>query len=368
MRKALAAALCLVLLAASGTALAEKTVTLSFVGDCTLGGEDWLINREGSFHDYARKEGYTYFFEKMRDFFSEDDLTIINFEGVLKDDSRDAVNKTYCFRGPTDFARILPLSSIEAVNLDNNHTLDYGKRGKTSTVEALTGAGVHVFDELTPYIFEKDGIKIAFFGMQRVHFFSLREQLKEQIRILREEEGVNAIIFSQHAGTEYSSQHTNAQIDLAHKLIDMGADFIAGSHPHVVQGMEVYNGRYIFYSMGNFCFGGNVKVRALESCALRLTLTFDDDGTYLGQQLRVYAANVSGDPEVNDFQPRLVTGEAAEAVWARIDAASEGQEGPVAQGDGWRDYAYLPAPTPEATQTPHPDSTPTPESAAPTGE
>ena len=161
MRKALAAALCLVLLAASGTALAEKTVTLTFVGDCTLGGEDWLINREGSFHDYARKEGYTYFFEKMRDFFSEDDLTIINFEGVLKDDSRDAVNKTYCFRGPTDFARILPLSSIEAVNLDNNHTLDYGKRGKTSTVEALTGAGVHVFDELTPYIFEKDGIKIA---------------------------------------------------------------------------------------------------------------------------------------------------------------------------------------------------------------
>lgn len=99
MRKALAAALCLVLLAASGTALAEKTVTLTFVGDCTLGGEDWLINREGSFHDYARKEGYTYFFEKMRDFFSEDDLTIINFEGVLKDDSRDAVNKTYCFRG-----------------------------------------------------------------------------------------------------------------------------------------------------------------------------------------------------------------------------------------------------------------------------
>ena len=86
----------------------------------------------------------------------------------------------------------------------------------------------------------------------------------------------------------------------------------------------------------------NEKVRALERCALRLTLTFDDDGTYLGQQLRVYAANVSGDPEVNDFQPRLVTGEAAEAVWARIDAASEGQEGPVAQGDGWRDYAYLP--------------------------
>ena len=122
----------------------------------------------------------------------------------------------------------------------------------------------------------------------------------------------------------------------------MGADFVAGSHPHVVQGLEVYNGRYIFYSMGNFCFGGNLKVRALESCALRLTLTFDDDGAYLGQQLSVYAANVSGDPEVNDFQPRLVTGEAAQAVWARIDTDSEGQDGPVAQDGGRRDYAFLP--------------------------
>ena len=85
MRKALAAALCLLLLASTEAAMAEKTVTLTFVGDCTLGGEDWLINREGSFHDYARKKGYFYFFDKMRDFFAQDDLTIANFEGVLKE-------------------------------------------------------------------------------------------------------------------------------------------------------------------------------------------------------------------------------------------------------------------------------------------
>ena len=263
----------------------RKTVTLTFVGDCTLGGEDWLINREGSFHDYARKEGYTYFFEKLRDFFSEDDLTIINFEGVLKDDSRDAVNKTYCFlrlRQTLPASCRCPASRPSTWTTTTRWITASGARPaplRRSPARACTS-----LTSSTPYIFEKDGIKIAFFGMQRVHFFSLREQLKEQIRILREEEGVNAIIFAQHAGTEYSSQHTNAQIDLAHKLIDMGADFIAGSHPHVVQGMEVYNDRYIFYSMGNFCFGGNVKVRALESCALRLTLTFDDDGTYLGQQ------------------------------------------------------------------------------------
>lgn len=334
-------AVCLTLLFSSG-ALAEKTVTITFVGDCTLGGEDYLVNREGSFHDYARREGYGYFFEKMRAFFAQDDLTVANFEGVLKDDARGAANKTYCFRGPTDFARILPLAGIEAVNLDNNHTLDYGKVGKTGTIEALTAAGVGVFDELTPYIFEKDGIKIAFFGMQRVHFYSLREELTEKIRVLRQEEGVSAVVFTPHFGNEYATHHTNAQADVARKLIDMGADFVAGSHPHVVQGLEVYNGRYIFYSMGNFCFGGNLKVRALESCALRLTLTFDDDGAYLGQQLSVYAANVSGDPEVNDFQPRLVTGEAAQAVWARIDTDSEGQDGPVAQDGGRRDYAFLP--------------------------
>ena len=72
-----------------------------------------------------------------------------------------------------------------------------------------------------------------------------------------------------------------------------------------------------------------------------------------------YTRNVSGDPEVNDFQPRLVTGEAAEAVWERIDAASEGQAGPVDEGDGWRDYAYLPAPTRRRPPTPTPEAAPT---------
>ena len=68
-----------------------------------------------------------------------------------------------------------------------------------------------VFDELTPYIFEKDGIKIAFFGMQRVHFYSLREELTEKIRVLRQEEGVSAVVFTPHFGNEYATHHTNAQ-------------------------------------------------------------------------------------------------------------------------------------------------------------
>lgn len=341
MRRAWIAALCACCVLWRGAALAEKTITMTFVGDCTLGGEEWLINREGSFHDMARRHGYGYFFEKVRGFFEEDDLTVINFEGVLKDDAKKAANKTYCFRGPTDFARILPLAGVEAAGLDNNHTLDYGKPGKTSTVKALTDAGVGVYDELTPFIFEKDGIKIAFYGMQRVHFYTLRDQLREEIARLRAEEGVDAVIFTPHFGQEYADRHNRAQDDLARKLIDMGADFVAGSHPHVVQGIDSYEGRYIFYSMGNFCFGGNTKVRALESCALRLTMTFSDEGDYLGQQLRVYAANASGDPEINDFQPRLVTGEAAQAVWNRIDADST--LAPVNEGDGWREYAYLEA-------------------------
>ena len=89
MRKALAAALCLVLLAMTGAALAETTVTITFVGDCTLGGEDWLVNREGSFHDYAREKGYTYFFEEMRDFFAEELFDLIRLLEKLLNHARD---------------------------------------------------------------------------------------------------------------------------------------------------------------------------------------------------------------------------------------------------------------------------------------
>ncbi len=359
-RSRFAAAALAMLMLTGGGALAEKQVVLTFVGDCTVGCEDRLYPKETSFYQYALREGYDYFLAKVRDFFSEDDLTVANFEGVLKENGFRAANKTYCFRGLPDFARILTLGGIEAVNLANNHTGDFGQTGRVTTMAALSAAGVGYFDSDDTYVFEKDGVKIAFCGFWGVGFNN-RKDIAAHIQRLREE-GANAVVCALHFGEEYATFHSKAQIEAARSVIDAGADLVVGHHPHVAQGVEAYHSRTIFYSLGNFLFGGNESVRANGCLVPRVTLTFDDDGNYLGQQVRLYPADISGNATQNDYQPRLVTGDAAEAVFARVDNDNAGERNDVKtirrtldntgvqtvayeQTDAWREYDFLPAGT-----------------------
>ena len=109
-----------------------------------------------------------------------------------------------------------------------------------------------------------------------------REQAARQIERMREEEGVNAVVFVFHAGREYSECRTEKQFQYARFAVDAGADLVIMHHPHVVQGISVLDGRSVCYSLGNFCFGGNRRVRALESLIVAAELTFADDGTYTG--------------------------------------------------------------------------------------
>ena len=324
----------------SGSAIADKQIVITFAGDCTIGCEERLMWADYSFATYAKQKGYAYFLAKMKPLFSQDDLTVVNFEGVLKDNDYGKANKTYCFRGLPEYTQVLTLGDVEVVNLANNHTGDYGDMGRASTQEALKAAGIATFNADDAYIFEKDGIRIAFYGISRTAYFAKKKVYKQAIQKLRDD-GADVVVCFMHFGREYTYRHDKAQTEMSRTMIDAGADLVIGSHPHVVQGIEVYNGAYILYSMGNFVFGGNAKVRANECIVPRVTLTFDDSGAYLGQQMRIYPANISGDAEQNDYQPRLVQGEAAEAVYKILDADSEGQPDPTAQTDEYRDYAYV---------------------------
>jgi poly-gamma-glutamate capsule biosynthesis protein CapA/YwtB (metallophosphatase superfamily) len=317
-------------------------VVMTFLGDCTLGCEERLMSKEYGFAKVAQREGYSYFLARMQPFLSEDDLTVANFEGVLKDNMKSKANKTYCFRGLPAYGQILSLGSIEAVNLSNNHTGDFGNAGRESTLQALTDAGIATFDAENEYVLEKDGVTIAFCGFWRVGYYSKRDTYIQEIQKLKAN-GADAVICSLHFGQEYGVHHGVDQTEMAHTMIDAGADLVIGHHPHVVQGMEVYNGATILYSLGNFLFGGNPTVRANECLISRVTMTFSDDGNYLGQQVRLYPGNISGDDQKNDYQPRLVTGEKAQAVFTLLDSDSEGQNPPVTQTDAHRDYAYLAA-------------------------
>lgn len=322
---------------------AEQQLTMTFVGDVTLGGENRLQELDDSFTGFAHREGHDYFLENVRSLFSADDITVINLEGTLTDSAaQENREKTYRFRADTDLIDVLTGSSVEACCIANNHTMDFGNQGFRSTHEVLDKAGIGYFGRNEVYIWEGKGLRIGFVAIPSEELGNKHELYEKKIASLKEQ-GLNAVIVSLHMGAEYRTQHNSSQTWAATKMIGAGADLIIMHHPHVLQGIDVIGNRTVFYSLGNFCFGGNRKVRALESMIVSATLTFSDDGTYLGQQFTLYPAHISGDELVNDFHPFIVTGSEAEKVMALVQNDTAFSLPEPDADTGTVDLPYLPA-------------------------
>lgn len=305
------------------TAFADQTLTLTFMGDCTLGTEQIKQWIPYELVQTALEVGFDFFFKNVTFLTMNDDLSVINLESVLSDSAnQEDKTKVYRFRAPREYVQIMTTSGIDACNIANNHTYDFGTQGYKSTQKTLTEAGVAWFGDRDYYLWEKNGIKIAFFGMWNSQFYNNRHWYAETIANLKENEGVNCVIFTFHCGQEYSPVHSSKQEQYAEFAVNAGADLIIMHHPHVLQGISTMQNRYVVYSLGNFVFGGNSKVRALQTMALQALLTFDDEGNFKGSQLKLYPMHISDDAEINHFQPVLVTGEAAARVLELVRADS----------------------------------------------
>ena len=321
--------LILLLVTVSG-ALAEKNILITIAGDCTLGGEGFNRKREDSFFSFAEKYGYDYFFANFRDLFDNDDMTFVNLEGVLSDKTfLENKNKTFRFRGDTEYVKILTGSSVEGVSIANNHIVDFGEQGERNTRKTLDESGVKWCRSDKYFTFEKDGISIAFFGLENSKIYTFRPELGKIWKRIKDSGEAQAVVIYVHTGSEYVGEHSENTTKLAANLIDMGADLVMMSHPHVVQGTEVINNRIVFYSMGNFVFGGNSAIRyekyggnkevtSLYSMVVQVNMTFSNDGQFLGQRAVIYPAYISDDPQINHFQPKRLSLEEAEPVRAAI--------------------------------------------------
>ncbi len=333
---------------------AGTVVRLTFTGDCTIGGEDRLENKDYSFHGYIREHGYGWPFANFKDFFEEDDLTVVNFEGVLADDTRGRADKPINFRGPTDYVRILTGSSVEAAFLGNNHALDYGKRGLQSTIATLEDAGVAWFGDSEgiskPYIFEKEGVKIGFAGCYTTHWARFFDDLKLTFQALRDAE-CDAIVAVMHGGTEYAPRRWKDQEKLAAWFIREGADLVIGHHPHVVQGMDVIDDVSVVYSLGNFAFGGNKDVRSPYGLIARAEMRFGEDGEYLGHQVNLIPVGPSGLEDVNNYQPVFLSGEEALKAMALAQRDTPFELAPFVPGVGAL-QPFVPAAQPSGEQSP----------------
>lgn len=295
---------------------APRQLTLTFTGDCTLGNTPRIRGKKYSFESLVEKNGLEYPFLHVQSLFEKDDLTIINLEGLFHDSERGVADgKTYTFRAPSSFAAMLPLNSIEMAYLGNNHVYDYGRQGYDATVSALNENGIAWFgttpyDHVT-YVYEKDDIKIGFVSIYISYWWQegVGDQMKETLRKMKEEDACDVIIACLHGGVEYDIRHDKNQERMADAFLNNGADIVVGNHPHTMQGIRTENGKTTLWSLGNFVFGGNHKVRALRTYLAQFTLSFTEDGRYLGHQLNIIPAHISGDKDDNNYQPLLIDDE-----------------------------------------------------------
>lgn len=318
----------------SSQAAAEETLTLTLAGDCTLGGTESANHQENGLTRTVLRKGFGYPFSGLLPLFSSDDLTLVNLEGVLSDDSRgENKEKEFAFRGPSSLAQALALGSVEAVNLANNHSGDYGAGGRADTLTALEEQGIaYAGGEWLCVFRSKTGCKVGLAGITGTLNKGKRELIARQISLLKEA-GCQIIVYSLHAGQEYDERHNTSQQEMARYLIDAGADVVAGHHPHVVQGIEIYKDRLILYSLGNCVFGGNAHPKEAGALAVRVVCSLAA-GTLKSMQASLYPIAITGKARGNDYRPVLLTGKPAQAVLKQVQADTAFLLSPYRLGEG----------------------------------
>ena len=295
-------------------------IKISAAGDCTLGVDSRFNNRFNQKYD---EKDSSYFLKKVKKVFSKDDLTIVNLEGTLTNSTNRAV-KTFTFKGKKSYTEILTKGSVEAVTIANNHTMDFGNQGFKDTKKAVRDAGIKCFgyDDISYKTIK--GEKIAMIGVNALPSQGKKDSYVKQLIKKAKKKKPDLIIIYFHWGIEGDARPNSTQTHLAHKSIDWGADLVLGSHPHVLQGIEKYKGRYIVYSFGNFCFGGNSNPGDKDTMIFTQTFTFNNKKLTAKNDAKVIPCSVSGVKYTNDFQPRILSGSEKTRVRNKINTRSKG--------------------------------------------
>lgn len=276
----------------------EEHFWLTFVGDCTLGSDPATYGMPNGFINVVGDD-YGYPFRNVAEFFENDEFTMINLEGVFADEGVPA-GKLFTFRGPSEYIRILTENSVEAVTLSNNHTLDYHQAGYDSTKALLDGAGIpYVERNSSRLLTTQNGLTI---GLYAATFTVDMKDLEAEVAAMREQ-GAEVVIFAAHWGKEgYYYPLTHLE-QYAYDAIDAGVDIVYGHHPHVLQRMEEYNGGVIFFSLGNFSFGGNLQPADMDSVLMQQEYIRDAEGNLRKGELKVVPMSITSELPFNNFQP-----------------------------------------------------------------
>lgn len=211
----------------------------------------------------------------------EGDAVVANLEGPITDFDPVSIGtsvddpRNYRFTFPPETASLLSRHNISVVNIGNNHILNFGEEGVKKTKEYLARADVAFFDEHQPLDIEFSGVPFTFITFNQFSPLSLTTMINHSSTAVREarEEGRVPIVFA-HWGEEYAPANEN-QREIARQFVDAGAALIIGSHPHIVQEVERYREKYIYYSLGNFIFDQYFNEEVQNGLLLSVTVTKD---------------------------------------------------------------------------------------------
>ena len=316
----------------------EDVVRMTFVGDVLL---------DGTVAAAMKKSGYDYPYVYARKFFEEADISLANLETPVTTKGVPAEDKQFVFKTAPEALPEMLNSGIDIVNLANNHVLDQGTQGMLDTIAHLDaagiqhiGAGSNAEEAYAPIIVEKKGIKIAFLGLTRVipktewkagpkkpGVAETYSSVLPVQAIKRAKEEADLVVIMVHWGKERYDKPVAHQLQLAKEFIDAGADLIIGSHPHVLQGLERYKGKWIAYSLGNFIFTTSTNAKTWETGILQASCRKDG-----GCELTLVPMLTK------NAQPALMDRETGQNLFRRIESISEHvaitDEGHIISTDG----------------------------------
>ena len=325
-------------------AVAPPEVTVLVSGDVTLGYHYEEYVDEQVKKGKPRDAMVAWGFDNVRALTTRADVFVVNLECPFTERG-EKIPKNFNFRAKPELVAALVAGGVDVVSLANNHMIDYGPEGLFDTLSTLDanaivhfGAGRTLSEARVPAIVEKNGVKLAFLG-----YFFLGDRNIEPAQVIATDAqpgvaghfsytaALNAMVAADireakkkadhvipffHWGRESRGQPEPYQVDVAHHAIEAGASAVLGSHPHVLQGLELYKGAPIVYSLGNFVFGGNWDPKDKRTALVELKITKSAI-----KSIKVIPAYSDAFPEV-PVQPYLAEGEKADAVLRHLATLS----------------------------------------------
>ncbi len=282
---------------------------LTFGGDFTVGENVQAGGASYFDKELAKHDGdINFIFQNYKAILEDDDWTVLNFEGTLTtaDRNPDKLENDFLFRADPAYAAVLPENGVECVSLENNHVLDMGEKGLADTKQNLLNAGVSYFCESEPLVFTLKGVKMGMLAYQTFDQYDrLFTKVPQDVKALKAQ-GCEVVVVSFHWGYEKDYAPRDNQQKIAKIAVDAGADLVVGHHSHRINPIEEYNGKYIVYSLGNFCFTGNNKPDDMSTYVFQIKLRVKD-GQCANEGFLIIPSRISSNAKYNDLIPTPYT-------------------------------------------------------------